>query len=66
MGARRQKLTETALQLLLEKIYTVWAGNKPRIASLLSLDVKGIFENILHTRLIYNLRKRKIPGRLIN
>ena len=32
----------------------------------MSLDVKSIFDNVSHTRLMYNLRKRKIPERLVN
>jgi hypothetical protein len=65
MGARRGRLTETALHLLTEKIYTIWAGNKPRIASILSLDVVGAFDRVSHTRLAHNLRKRKIPETLV-
>ena len=65
MGARRGRSTETALYLLTEKTYTVWAGNKPRVALVLSLDVVSAFDRVSHARLIHNLRKRKIPESLV-
>jgi hypothetical protein len=65
MGARKQRSVDTALQLLLEKIYTIWAGNKPRVATLLSLDVASAFDRVSHTRLEHNLRKRRIPKKLV-
>jgi hypothetical protein len=65
IGARRGRLTETALHLLTEKIYIIWAGNKPRIALILSLDVTGAFNRVSHARLAHNLRKRKIPETLV-
>ena len=36
------------------------------MAFILSLDVAGAFNNVLHERLIHNLRTRKIPTKLIN
>jgi retron-type reverse transcriptase len=60
MGARRGRSTETALHLLTEKVYIIWAENKPRVASILSLDVVGVFDRVSHARLVHNLRKRKI------
>ena len=65
MGVKRGRLTETALYLLTEKVYTIWAGNKPRIASILSLDIIGAFNRVLYARLAHNLRKRKIPETLV-
>jgi hypothetical protein len=65
MGARKQRSVDTALQLLLERIYTVWAGNKPRVVSLLSLDVASAFDRVSHIRLVHNLQKRRIPLMLV-
>jgi hypothetical protein len=65
MRVRRERLTETALHLLTEKIYIIWARNKPRIASILSLDVAGAFDHVSHARLAHNLRKKKIPETLV-
>ena len=36
------------------------------MASILSLDVAGAFNNVLYERLIHNLRTRKIPAKLVN
>ena len=36
------------------------------MASILSLDVAGAFNNVSHERLIHNLRTRKIPAKLVN
>jgi hypothetical protein len=65
MRVRKGKSTEIALHLLTKKIYIIWAGNKPRIASILSLDVAGAFNRVSHARLAHNLRKRKIPETLV-
>jgi hypothetical protein len=65
MGARRQRSTETALQLITEKIHTIWGGNKRRVASLLSVGIAGAFDGVSHARLIHNLRKRRLPALLI-
>jgi hypothetical protein len=59
------RLTETALHLLTEKVYIIWAENKPRIASILSLNVADAFDRVLYTRLAHNLRKRKILENLV-
>jgi hypothetical protein len=65
MGVRKERSTETALHLLTEKIYIIWAGNKPRVALILSLNVAGAFDRVSHARLAHNLRKRKIPETLV-
>ncbi len=66
MGARRMRSTETALQLITNKIHTIWGANRARVASLLSLDISGAFPNVSHARLIHNLRKRRIPREITN
>jgi Reverse transcriptase (RNA-dependent DNA polymerase) len=63
--ARKGRLTETALHLLTEKIYTIWAENKSRITSILSLDVADVFDRVLYARLAHNLRKKKISETLV-
>ena len=65
MGARGQRSTETALDLLTEQIHTVWGAAKPRVATMLCLDVKGAFDNVSHARLTHDLRKRRIPTKLV-
>jgi hypothetical protein len=65
MGVKKERSTETALYLLTEKIYIIWVGNKPRVASILSLDVAGAFNRVSYAKLAHNLRKRKIPETLV-
>jgi Reverse transcriptase (RNA-dependent DNA polymerase) len=66
MGGRRMRSTETALQLITNKIHTIWGAKRHRVATLLSLDVSGAFDRVSHTRLIHNLRKRRIPEEITN
>jgi hypothetical protein len=56
IGARHQRGTLTALELLTEQIYTVWNCGNQHVASLLSLDIAEAFDNTSHTWLIYILR----------
>ena len=62
MGARPGRSTTTALELLTEQIRTVWAKDDKLVATLLSLDISGAFDNVSHERLIHNLRNAGIPG----
>src|SRR6202008_3826887 len=61
--ARPNRFTETALYLLKDRISTILALGK--IPSLLALDVQKVFNNVSHRRLIHNLRKRRVPERII-
>ena len=58
-GGRPGRSTEDAMMILSENIYDTW-GEK-QIFSLVLMDVAGAFNNVHHTRLIHNLRKRRIP-----
>jgi hypothetical protein len=64
MGARRGRSTETALELLVEQVRTIWTSKK-HVASLLSLDISGAFDTVNPTRLLDTLRKKRIPGWLV-
>ena len=61
MGARRGKSTKTALELLTKQVHTVWKQGNNKVATLLSMDVAGAFDTVLHQRLIHNLQRQKIP-----
>jgi hypothetical protein len=60
MGNRRNRSTDTALDLLLEQIYTVW-HEKDHVASVLSLDIAGAFDTVNHARLLDNLQAKRVP-----
>ena len=60
LGARRSMSVEHALHMLLEHIHSAFDTVRP-VASLLSLDVSGAFDNVEHQRLTHNLRQRRCP-----
>ena len=67
-GCCRQRDTLTALELLTEQIHTVWNQGtpaRPKVASLLSLDMSGTFPNISHDWLLHNLQCKGVPTALI-
>ncbi|KAI1004438.1 hypothetical protein K3495_g3774 [Podosphaera aphanis] len=61
MGARPKRSSISAVELLTEQIHTIWGKSKKRVASLLSLDISGAFDNVSHERLLHNLRQKDIP-----
>ncbi len=60
MRACKHKSTNTTLQLIIEKIHTVWINMRRRIISLLSLNEKSAFDNVMHSRLLHDMKKRKV------
>jgi len=58
-GGRPGRSTEDAMMELSENIYEAWKHKN--VYSAIFLDVAGAFNNVIHQRLIYNLRKRRIP-----
>ena len=63
MGAREKRSTETALDLLVNQVQTVWQ-TKGNVASLLSLDITGAFDRVVRKRLTHVLRAKGIPKEL--
>ena len=64
MGARPGRSTETALELLIAQVRTIWGSGK-FVASLLSLDISGAFDTVNPTRLLDTLRKKGFPGWIV-
>lgn len=63
MGARPNRSTETALDLIVNQVHTIWqTGNN--VASLLSLDITGAFDRVVRKRLTHVLRAKGIPKEL--
>jgi ribonuclease HI len=52
------------LHLLTEKVHAAWRQGK--VATALLLDVSGAFDNVSHTRLVHNLRKRRLPLQIVH
>ena len=63
MGNRKGRSTDTALELFLEQIHTIWGLKK--VASVLSLDIAGAFDTMNHIGLLENLRAKGLPRQLI-
>lgn len=61
---RRGHSCKLAIHLLLEETHNAWRDGS-RVASGLALDVSGAFDNVNHTRLIHDLRKRQVPGDIV-
>ena len=61
-------MVETALESLIDAVHTVWncsTTNNRKVASLLSLDIVEAFDNVLHGRLLHNLKERRVLERII-
>jgi hypothetical protein len=55
--------TADAIHYLVDKLFTAWRSNK--VVSVLFLDVEGAFPNTVTTRLVHNLKRRRIPSAII-
>jgi len=62
-GGRPRRSGEQALNVLIEKIYEAWRGQ--RVLSLVSFDVQGAFNGVHTTVLCQRLRERRIPEDLV-
>jgi hypothetical protein len=63
-GGRPGRTTTDAMHLLTYKIRGAWCNGK--VAAVLFLDIKGAFPNAVPSTLLHNLRKRRVPQKLIN
>jgi ribonuclease HI len=63
-GGRLGRTTMDAMHLLTYRIKGAW--RKGQVASVLFLDIEGAFPNAVPPILIHNLRKRRIPSKLID
>ena len=65
MNARKQRLMNTILQLIMKKIHTIWNEQKKKMISFFSLNVSDAFDNVSHLRLFYNIKKKKVSNKLL-
>ena len=65
MRVYKHKSINTTLQLIIKKIYTMWSDTRRRIVSLLSLNKKNAFNNVIHSKLLHNMKKRKVSRLLL-
>ncbi|KAJ5710399.1 hypothetical protein N7488_004555 [Penicillium malachiteum] len=55
LGGRKGISVDQAMQLILSEVREAWGMGKK--VSMLLLDVSGAYDNVSHTRLLYNMRK---------
>jgi len=65
MKACKHRSINTTLQLIIKKIHTVWNNTRRRVVSLLNLNEKSAFDNVMYSRLLYNMKKRKVSRLLL-
>uniref|UniRef100_A0A9Q8UTM3 RNA-directed DNA polymerase from mobile element jockey n=1 Tax=Passalora fulva TaxID=5499 RepID=A0A9Q8UTM3_PASFU len=66
MGGRQKRSTLTAVELITEQIRHIWHYGNNKVASLLSLDISGAFDNVSHARLLHILRMKSIPAWIVH
>ena len=49
----------------MKKIHIIWNEQKKKVTSFLSLNVSDVFDNMSHSRLFYNMRKKRISNKLL-
>jgi len=60
MRVCKHRSINMTLQLIIKKIYIVWSDTRRRVVSLLSLNEKSAFDNVAHSRLLHDMKKRKV------
>ena len=60
MKVYKHRSTNMTLQLIIEKIHIVWSDIRRKVVSLLSLNEKNAFNNVTHSRLLHDIKKRKV------
>jgi hypothetical protein len=60
MNERRNRSCETTLKLFIEQIHTVWNMSKNKVITFLSMNVIKVYDHVSRTRLLHNLRKKRI------
>ena len=53
------------LQLITEKIHIMWSDIRRKVVSLLSLNEKSAFDNVMHSKLLHDMKKRKVSRLLL-
>jgi hypothetical protein len=61
---RKQRSTEHALHITVNRIYRTWNSGQ-KAASALLLDVSGAFDNVSHARLLHNLKNKGINEKTV-
>ncbi len=65
MRVCKHRSTDMTLQLIIEKIHIMWSNIRRRVVSLLSLNEKNAFNNVMHSKLLHDMKKRKVSRLLL-
>ncbi len=65
MKACKHRSINMTLQLIIEKIHTVWSNMRRKVVLLLSLNEKSAFNNVMHSKLLHDMKKRKVSRLLL-
>ncbi len=65
MKACKHRSIDTTLQLITEKIHTVWSNMRRRVVLLLNLNEKNAFDNVMYSKLLHDMKKRKVSRLLL-
>ena len=60
MRVYKYRSTDTTLQQIIKKIHIIWSDTRRRVVSLLSLNEKSAFNNVTHSRLLHDMKKRRV------
>ncbi len=60
MKVHKHRSINTTLQLIIEKIHIIWSDTRRKVVSLLSLNEKSAFNNVTHSKLLHNMKKRRV------
>jgi hypothetical protein len=60
IGNRKNRSVETALNLLVDQIYTAWNKDN-QIVSVFFLDIARVFDTVNYLQLLDNLWRKKVP-----
>lgn len=65
IGARTGRSTDTALELLTSMVQTIWGERKGQVATLLSMDILGAFDTVVHERHLAIMKRVGYPSWLL-
>src|SRR6266480_6664935 len=65
MGGRRKRSTLSALDLLTSYIQIAWSSRKGCVVLILSLDISGTYDHVSIERLLWILKRKRLPEWII-
>ncbi len=60
MKTCKHRSINITLQLIIKKIYIVWSDTRKKVVSLLNLNEKNAFNNVAHSKLLHDMKKKRV------